>query len=183
MERVYPDTNVLYPISVADLTLRLGDIFIHEVVWSADLLDEVDRVLVDYKGLTADQAAYFCDCIRSAFPDGYISKSDYEHLISSRTGPDPDDYVHSAAVASGAATVLLTSNTDDFPTADLGDARRLTPDTYFIEVLDEHADEVLAVLEDMGSSRREPQTIDQTLSALERAGLPAFTAKARALLQ
>lgn len=47
MERVYPDTNVLYPISVADLTLRLGDVYIHRVVWSEDLLSEVEQVLVD----------------------------------------------------------------------------------------------------------------------------------------
>ncbi len=37
MERVFPDTNVLYPISLADCTLRLGDIAIHEVLWVARL--------------------------------------------------------------------------------------------------------------------------------------------------
>ena len=44
MEKVFPDSNVLYPISVANLTLRLGDLKIHEVLWSEDLLGEVERV-------------------------------------------------------------------------------------------------------------------------------------------
>lgn len=52
MERVFADANVLYPISIADLVLRLGDIALHAVAWSEDLLAEVDRVLVGDKGLT-----------------------------------------------------------------------------------------------------------------------------------
>jgi len=182
MERVYPDTNVLYPISIADLLLRLGDVFIHQVVWSEDLLGEVERVLIEHKALAPDRAAYFCDCIRSAFPDGEVPRSRYAHLIDSRTGTDPADHVHSAAVASGAATVLLTSNIDDFPDIDLGGARRLTPDTYFVELLDAFPNEVLAVVEDMGSQRREPQDVDATLEALQRAGLQQFTTEARKLL-
>jgi len=97
MERVFPDANVLYPISLADLTLRLGDISVHDVLWSEDLLEEVQRVLVDRKGLPQTNASYFCDCIRSAFPEGQIDRHTYAHLISTRTGPDPDDHPHAAA--------------------------------------------------------------------------------------
>lgn len=115
MERVFPDTNVLYPISLADLTLRLGDIAIHEVLWTEDLLAEVERVLIEPKGLTPEQAAYFCSCIREAFPEGKIDRSEYEQLIAIQTGKDPDDHVHSAAAVGGDATVLITSNVRDFP--------------------------------------------------------------------
>lgn len=86
MERVFPDTNVLYPISIADLLLRLGDVALHAIVWSEDLLAEVERILIDDKGLTAAQASYFCGCIREAFPDGEICRPDYEHLIATMTG-------------------------------------------------------------------------------------------------
>lgn len=48
MERVFPDTNVLYPISIADLILRLGDVALHAVVWSEDLLGEEIRDVVEY---------------------------------------------------------------------------------------------------------------------------------------
>lgn len=127
MERVFPDTNVLYPISVADLTLRLGDIGLHEVLWSEDLLTEVERVLVERKGLTSEQSAYFCECIREAFPEGEIVRADYADLIATRTGPDPDDHVHSAAAVAGGATVLLSSDASGFPKRDLGAVRRISP--------------------------------------------------------
>lgn len=182
MERVFPDANVLYPISLADLTLRLGDLAIHQVLWSEDLLAEVERVLIEHKGLTPDQVAYFCSCIREAFPEGEIDRSEYEHLIDVQSGKDPDDRVHSAAAVAGAATVLITSNARDFPQADLGEVRRLTPDQYFTETLALFPDEVLTVLEDMGAQRREPQPIADTLNALRRAGLTAFVADVVALL-
>lgn len=114
MERVFPDSNVLYPISLADLTLRLGDIAVHEVLWTEDLLAEVERVLVEHKGLPPEQAAYFCSCIREAFPEGEIERAAYADLILSRTGKDPDDHVHSAAAVGGGATVLISANTRDY---------------------------------------------------------------------
>lgn len=182
MERVFPDTNVLYPISIADLTLRLADLLVHEVIWSADLLDEVERVLIEDKGLEPTKAAYFCECIRTAFPEGEIARDDYAGLVESRTGPDPDDHVHSAAAVAGGATVLLTSDNRGFPKRDLGAVRRLGPDAYFLEQLRAFPDEVIGVLDEMGSSRREPQSIDETLNALEAAGMPRFAEEVRRLL-
>lgn len=182
MERVFLDSNVLYPISVADLMLRLGDIALHEILWSEDLLAEVERSLIDRKGLTPEQADYFCDCIRSAFPHGEIRRSRYQHLIGSRTGPDPDDRVHAAAAVGGGATTLVTWNTKDFPEQDLGDTRKLNPDAYLVEVLAEHPDETLGVLHEMASQRRNPQTIQNTLAALRNAGLKRFTREAATLL-
>jgi hypothetical protein len=174
MERVFPDSNVLYPISVADLTLRLGDIALHEVLWTEDLLAEVTRILIADKGLAPEAAVYFCDCIRTSFPDGEISRDTYEHLIASRIGPDPDDHVHSAAAVAGRATVLLNADSTGFPAKDVGDARVVEPDRYFTELLEAFPDEVLAVLHNMAAERREPQTVADTLAALAAAGLTGF---------
>lgn len=60
--------------------------------------------------------------------------------------------------------------------------RRLTPDEYFTETLALFPDEMLTVLEDMGSQRREPQTLAATMDALRRAGLTTFVANADAML-
>lgn len=180
MERVFPDTNVLYPISVADLLLRLGDVALHAIVWSEDLLAEVERVLIEDKGLTTTQAAYFCACIRDEFADGEVRRADYEYLVATMTGKDPEDHAHAAAARVG-ATVLLTFNVDDFPAQDVGDVRVMTPDDYLVEVLDQHTDTVLGVLEDMGAQRRDPQPVSATLAALDKAGLTEFAAQARAL--
>lgn len=180
MERVFLDTNVLYPISIADLLLRLGDVALHVIVWSEDLLAEVERVLVDDKGLTPAQAAYFCDCIRDAFPDGEIKRKDYEHLIDTMTGKDTGDHAHAAAARVG-ATLLLTFNVRDFPDHDTGSARVVDPDDYLVEVLRHETATVLGILEDMGTQRREPQPLATTLAALERAGLQEFTERVREL--
>ncbi len=53
-ERVLVDTATRYPISLADLVLRLAEYGIYDLVWSAHLLGEVERVLVEYKGLRAE---------------------------------------------------------------------------------------------------------------------------------
>jgi hypothetical protein len=64
LDRVFVDTATLYPISLADLVLRLADLGMFELLWSDHLLAEVERVLVQHMGLAAEQAAYFCECIR-----------------------------------------------------------------------------------------------------------------------
>ncbi|HUR48564.1 MAG TPA: hypothetical protein VMY88_03405 [Acidimicrobiales bacterium] len=55
MERVFVDTATLYPVSLADLILRLADFGMFELLWSDHLMAEVERVLVDYKGLAVER--------------------------------------------------------------------------------------------------------------------------------
>ena len=47
MERVFADTNVLFPFSIMDLLLGMAEDGVHEFIWSNDLLDEWERVIVD----------------------------------------------------------------------------------------------------------------------------------------
>jgi hypothetical protein len=49
LERVFVDTATLYPISLADLVLRLAEFGMYDLLWSDHLLNEVERVLVEYK--------------------------------------------------------------------------------------------------------------------------------------
>lgn len=89
---MFVDTATLYPVSLADLVLRLAARGMFELLWSDHLLAEVERVLVEYKGLAAERAAYFCACIRQAFPEGWVAPEVYLPLVESRTEPDPDDH-------------------------------------------------------------------------------------------
>ena len=180
-DRVFADTATLYPISIADLILRLAEIHVIEFVWSDHLLDEVTRVLVDDKHLPRSAAIYFCDCIRTSFPAGKVPKNTYEHLLASRTGPDPDDHEHSAAAAAGRVDFLLSADRTGFPIKDTRPARRRHPDDYLTEILGRFPDEVLQVLHDMGRSRREPTPVDDVINALRRAGLRHFATQAAAL--
>jgi excisionase family DNA binding protein len=151
--RVYADTNALYPIGIADLLLRLADDKVTELLWTDYLLDEVERVLVDKKGLPRTAAQYFCQCIRDTFPQGHIPEADYRDLIDSRTGPDADDHPHSAAAITGRADVLLSADSKGFPPNDVHPAIRMSPDEFFTV------------------NRSDPAQKARTLSVEEAAGL------------
>ena len=169
-DRVFADTATLYPISIADLLLRLAEIDVIEFVWSDHLLDEVTRVLVEDKHLLRAAAVYFCDCIRDTFPTGRVERSAYEHLLLTRTGPDPDDHEHSAAAIAGEATVLLSADKTGFPFRDTKPVQRRHPDDYLTEILHRFPDETLHAITEMGRSRKQPQPAEDVLSALRRAG-------------
>lgn len=171
------DTATLYPVSLADLVLRLAELGMFEFVWSDHLLAEVERVLVEYKGLARERAAYFCDCIRGAFPDGRIAPEGYLPLVATRTGPDPDDHVHSAAAVAGAATVMLSADRKGYPPSDILPARRRHPDAFLAELLRRYPGDVVGVIDAMGAALREPLSRKQVLDRLAAAGLPRLAAR------
>jgi len=51
---VFVDTNVLYPVRLADLVLSSVDDGLFDLCTSDHLLEEVERVLVNAKGLPVD---------------------------------------------------------------------------------------------------------------------------------
>ncbi len=105
-------------------------------------------------------------------------KSEYEHLLATRTGPDPDDHEHSAAAISGRVDFLLSADRTGFPIRDTHPARRRHPDDYLTEIFDLFPGEILEVLHDMARSRHEPAHIDDVINALRRAGLRNFASQA-----
>ena len=68
--RVMCDTNVFYPVSLADLVLSSAEYGLFELAWSLDLLAETERVLVETKGLAPHDARVFVDQIKATFSDG-----------------------------------------------------------------------------------------------------------------
>jgi len=108
----------------------MAELGLFDLVWSEHLLSEVERVLVESKHLAAERAVYFCDCIRRAFPEGQVLPGDYLPLVASRTGPDPEDHVHSAAAVAGSATVILSADKKGVPSRDIAPARRRDPDGF-----------------------------------------------------
>ena len=55
---VFVDANVWYPVVLADLVLRSVEIGRFDLAWTDESLAEVERVLVERKGLTAQNATY-----------------------------------------------------------------------------------------------------------------------------
>jgi hypothetical protein len=168
----------LYPISLADLVLRLAELGMYDLLWSDHLLSEVERVLAEYKGLTLDRARYFCECIIIAFPAGRVAPQEYLPLVATRTGPDPDDHVHSAAAVAGKATVMLSADKAGYPPADISPARRRNPDAFLTDLLRRYPRDVVGVVDAMGGALRVPLTRAEVLDRLAAAGIPGFAALA-----
>ena len=66
------------------------------VVWTDELLDEWERVIVREHQRSAASAASIGAAIREAFDDLRIDPAAYRHLIETMPGPDLDDHVHAA---------------------------------------------------------------------------------------
>lgn len=170
---MYPDTNTLFPISIADLLLRLGDAGVIEILWSDYLLAEVERVLTERKSLTRTQAGYFCGCIRDSFPNGRIAADEYAELIATRTGPDPDDHPHSAAASAARADVLVSADKNGYPARDIAPAVRMSADEFLTALFKRNRnlrEGIIRNVEQMATSRRAPVPVSNIFDALDRAG-------------
>ncbi len=178
---VFVDTNVWYPVVLADLVLRSVEIGLFDLAWTNESLAEVERVLVERKGLTAQNAAVFGAQVRATAPRGRIEPAVYRPLVASMTGPDPGDHVHAAAARGGHADVLLTSNVADFPAADVGPACRVRhPGDLFGELAGTYPIELGRVIAEMAAQRRRPpMTTDGILDRLDAQGLHVMTSALR----
>lgn len=78
------DACVLYPASLRDTLLRCAEAQLFEVVWSARILDEVERNLGDGRA-TAVQARRLVTLMDEAFPDA-MADVDVESLAGDRRG-------------------------------------------------------------------------------------------------
>ena len=180
--RVFIDTNVLFPFSVMDLMLALTEDGIHGVMWSDDLLDEWERVIVRERHRSPDAAAAITATIRQFFADTRIPAESYRGLIAEVDGPDPDDSAHMAAAVAGQVESLVTRNGKDF---DCGFARKHTirivdPNEYLCALYVELPDEVLATIIRLAASkRRPPMTPAKLVNALDRAGVNEFASLVR----
>lgn len=177
MERVYPDTNVLFPMTLMDLLLSMAENYHHDIIWSDFLLDEWERVIVSEKRRTPAQASAITTAIRTAFPDGRVSAEHYEPILGTIPGTDDDDRVHAAAAIAGRATRLLTENLRHFDIAFMA-TQAVTverAETYLLARLNDDPDAVVATIERIVALKRNPPwTIDEYLDRLRRAGATTF---------
>ena len=177
MRRVLVDTSVLFPFSVMDLLLALTEDAVHQVLWTDDLLDEWERVIVRERRRTPETAASVTAAIREFFADGRIDRSTYEHLIDQMPGGDPDDHPHMAAAVAAGVDALVTANLADFPEEPLAAlrVRVVDPDLYLCELLSEHPEEVAAAVVRMAAEKtRPPMTPGDVIRRLRGAGLRSF---------
>ncbi|MDQ3579158.1 MAG: PIN domain-containing protein [Actinomycetota bacterium] len=153
------------PIRLTDLLLRLAEAQLFRPLWSADVLDEVERTLprIDPR-LTVDKARSRVHRMRAAFPDAEVTG--YDSLIEAMTNHPKDRHVLAAA-ARGDAAVIATFNIKDFPAEALApyDIDAVNPDDFLLDQPDLHPREtVQCLLEQIAAKRRPPESIRDFLS-------------------
>ncbi|MEY9840702.1 PIN domain-containing protein, partial [Streptacidiphilus sp. EB103A] len=108
------DACVLYPNTLRDLLIRVGQARIMQARWTEQILDEVDRALAA-RPIEESRRRVLRERMNAAIRDCLITG--HEPLIEGLKLPDPDDrHVLAAAIKAG-AQVIVTSNLKDFPSA------------------------------------------------------------------
>lgn len=172
------DTCVLYPAHLRDTLLRLAERDLYRALWSADIVDELRRNLLD-EGFQSTSVDHLLAEMGAAFPDAEVSG--YRSLIDG-LGCDPKDrHVLAAAVRADAAAIV-TFNVRDFPgpSVEPFEIEIIDPDAFLLDQLDLAP---AAVTDDLtrqaAANRREPKTLPGLLDALARAGAPSFADELR----
>lgn len=176
------DACVLIPMTTTDLLLRMADARHFRILWSADILDEVERNLVSRLNLTPESARRRVSTMQDHFPDAMIN--DYVGLIPSMTNDEKDRHVLAAAVRAN-AEVIVTSNRKDFPRTSTApyEIEVLTPDDFLLDQLDLHPQEILEITDRIVTDMRHPSLTWKEYADLlhDKAALPLFASELRRL--
>ena len=172
------DTCVLYPVYLCDTLLRLAEATAYRPLWSADVLAELRRSLID-RGVPPDRVDRRLAYMTRSFPDALVTG--YESLIDGMTNQRKDRHVLAAAVRAN-AEVIVTFNLKDFPETALKpyDIAAIHPDEFLLDQLDLYPGVTVDALRYQAASyRRVPNTLPDILALLERSGVPNFAAEVR----
>lgn len=167
------DACVLYPASMRDLLIRLGQTGLFRARWSQRIIDEALRSLAAGRpDLDPKRLARTGELINGAIRDCLVTG--HEALAESLQLPDEDDrHVLAAAVRCG-AQVIVTNNLRDFPREALDPfgVEVQTPDA-FVQHLIDLAPELVArvLLEQASALRKPPMTVKTLVARLGQVGL------------
>ncbi|MHB8644187.1 MAG: PIN domain-containing protein [Thermomicrobiales bacterium] len=160
------DANVLVPIALCDLLIRLGEAGIFEPLLTEEILAEVERTLVHDLGIARSGARWRVGAMRAAPPVTMIAG--YESLIATMPN-DPDDrHVLAAAVHAG-ARVIVTQNLRHFPEnalAPYGVAAQ-SADRFLLDRFAADREAVMVAIRAQAAAlTRPPQSPEQVLTRL-----------------
>ncbi|WP_243722545.1 PIN domain-containing protein [Actinomadura sp. 7K507] len=175
------DANALYGNTLRDLLVRIAQASMVQAKWTNQILDEMlGNLAADRPDIAHEKLARLRQLMNSAVRDCLVEG--HEPLIEGLKLPDPNDrHVLAAAIKAG-AQVIVTSNLRDFPASDLEvwglEAR--SPDDFVLDQIDLDDRVVWACVQQIVDSRvNPPETIEDVLDALERAGLVESVAALR----
>ena len=172
------DTNVLYPMPLADTLLRLADRGLFQPVWSDVILAELERTMIRL-GRTVEQAHYRRSRMESAFP---ASCRRFVFMLASVPVQVQQQDRHVVAVAMASRSeVIVTDNLRHFAVAELLALGIEVQDaeTFLIHWLGQDQESVIQVLGEQAAGLRDPTGIKALLGAFP--SMPRFSDAVRRL--
>jgi hypothetical protein len=173
------DANVLHPMSLCDLLIRLALSDLYRPLWSRPILEETARsILRRRKDIDPERMKRRIQAMEAALPGALVDGHE-RHLGRAKAFGD-DAHVVAAAIV-GDADVIVTSNLKDFPAAALRPLKltAISPDELLVRLWREAAGGVAEALRDQAAAtRRPPLSVSDILAALEPAA-PRFVAVVR----
>ncbi|MFT4229366.1 MAG: PIN domain-containing protein [Microbacterium sp.] len=182
LQRVFIDTSELFPFTIMDVLLTMSEDFLFTWVWTDELLDEWEEVIVRESTRTPESARSVTDAVRTHFGRSRIDGNLYQGEVSDDLSPDPGDRLHAAACIHGDVDVLLTRNLKDFEAPALARAgvQVKTSDTFLSELLSHRRQAVIeSFTRAAGSKKNPPMTSAELADSIARAGAPQFAERLR----
>ncbi len=177
LQRVLIDTSELFPFTIMDVLLSLAEDFLFNWVWTDELLDEWQDVIVREGKRTPESAASVAAAMRTHFGRYRIDPALYHDKISSDLSPDADDRMHVAAAIYGDVDVLLTRNLRHLRTRPVlaAGVRVITSDQFLCELLTDRSQGVVdSFTRAAGNRRNPPMTARELAEKVAAAGTPRF---------
>src|SRR3954468_4018363 len=177
------DACVLYPAPLRDLLVRLANTGVVRARWSAAILDECFRNILEHRpDLKPESLQRTRELMTRAVPDCMVIG--FEGLIEGLVLPDIDDrHVLAAAIRAG-AQAIVTFNLDDFPAERLQpyNIEAKHPDEFVIDTIDLSPGRVAAVIAEQAAAlRNPPRSTAELLDTLRDQGLVRSVARLRDL--
>lgn len=160
------DANVLVPQRLSSLLLTLAENDLFQPRWSEQILNEVERTLVNKLSIEPARASRRLEAMQRAFPRATVTG--HESVIGDPRCDIKDQHVYAAAQCARAG-ILVTFNLRDFPTvADRkGDVPIQHPDHFLLQLWSEEPRDVeSAITRESERMTRPPMAVRDILAGI-----------------
>ena len=175
------DACILYGNTQRDMLIRIAQSGLVQAKWTNTILDEMQENLCRNRpDISTEKLTRLRTLMNRAVPDVLVEG--HEPLIETLKLPDPKDRHILAAAIKAQAQMIVTSNLKDFPAEVLSswNVEAKSPDDFVLDQIDFDDRIVWACVQQIVDSRKNPpETIEDVLDELERAGLVESAAALR----
>lgn len=172
------DANALFPIALCDTLLRAAVERLYRPFWSVEILDEMERNLVQQQRATTEAARRRRQRMQDAFPLAMVTG--YADLIPGLRNDPKDRHVLAVALHAN-VQIIVTQNLRHFPIAVLDpfDIEAMSADTFLLSLFDRDSKTLTRIIHEQAADlTRPPQSVEQVLARLQ-VHVPEFVGAVR----